>query len=64
MFEIFPITSTVRSSIAAQVGREQVERELKSEDSSFVTLRENAIKLVLEGVTSAAEVLRVVNEDE
>ena len=64
VFEMFPITNRVRSCIASQVGRETVERELKSEDSDFVTLRENAIQLVLDGVTTGSEFLRVINEEQ
>ena len=64
VFEMFPITNRVRSCIASQVGRETVERELKSEDSDFVTLWENAIQLVFDGVTTTDEVLRVINEEQ
>ncbi len=63
VFEILQVTSKVRSAIAARLGREAVEEQIK-EGSHFVPLRTNAIRLVLEGVTTSSEVLRVINEEE
>ncbi len=63
VFEIFPLPIRVRRLIAARAGREAVEEMLTRPESGFVSLRENALKLVEEGVTSAEEVLRVVYED-
>ena len=63
VFEILQVTSKVRSAIAARLGREVVEEQIK-EGSHFVSLRTNAIRLVLEGVTTSSEVLRVINEEE
>ena len=43
--------------------REQLEEELKDPSSGFVSLKDNALKLVEEGVTTGDEVLRVIYED-
>jgi len=63
VFEILQVTSKVRSAIASRQGREVVEEQIR-EGEHFVSLRTNAIRLVLEGVTTSSEVLRVVNEEE
>ena len=49
--------------VAARVGREAIEEVLKDPASGFTSLRENAIRLVEEGKTTADEVLRVIYED-
>ena len=63
VFEIFPLTIKVRRMIAASAGREAIEAMLKDPSIGFVSLKENAIKLVEEGMTTKDEVLRVVYED-
>ena len=63
VFEIFPLTIKVRRMIAGHASREQLEDVLKDPSSGFVSLRDNAIKLVEEGVTTGDEVLRVIYED-
>ena len=63
VFEIFPLSIQVRRMIAANAGREAIEKLLTQPDSGFVSLRQNAIKLVEEGKTTVDEVLRVVYED-
>ena len=63
VFEIFPLGIKVRRMIAARKGREAIEAMLTDPSSGFVSLKENALKLVEEGVTTAEEVLRVVYED-
>ena len=63
VFEIFPLGIKVRRMIAARKGREAIEAMLTDPSSGFVALKENALKLVEEGVTTAEEVLRVVYED-
>ena len=63
VFEIFPLTIQVRRMIAKGAGREAIESLLKDPNSGFVSLKDNAIKLVEEGVTTSDEVLRVVYED-
>lgn len=61
VFEMLNITGPVRSLISARAGRDAVEAELKK--GGFVSLHENALRLVREGVTTGEEVLRVINED-
>ena len=63
VYEILVATSDVRKLIYEQRGRTAIEAELKRPGNGFVSLRENAIRLMLEGVTTSDEVLRVVNED-
>ena len=63
VFEIFPLTIKVRRMIAAHATREEIETVLKDPSSHFVSLKDNAIKLVEEGLTTDTEVLRVVYED-
>lgn len=63
VFEIFPLTVKVRRMIAARSGREAIEELLRDPQSGFVSLRENALRLVEEGITTSEEVLRVVYED-
>ena len=63
VFEIFPLTIKVRRMIAAHASREELETVLKAPESGFVSLKDNAIRLVENGITTADEVLRVVYED-
>lgn len=63
VFEIFPLTIKVRRMIASRASREEIETVLKDPASHFVSLKDNAIKLVEEGLTTDAEVLRVIYED-
>ena len=63
VFEIFPLDIRVRRMVAAKMGREAIEEKLTDPESGFVSLKENALKLVEEGTTTSEEVLRVVYED-
>ena len=63
VFEMLPVTHKVRNMISERKSRDDIEAELKKPASGFVSLRENALRLVLEGVTTGEEVLRVVNEE-
>ncbi len=63
VFEMLPITRAVRSLIYDQKGRDAIEAELKRPENGFVSLRENALRLMREGVTTGEEVLRIVNEE-
>ena len=64
VFEILPITSQIREMIERKCTRAEIERELKKPESGFVSLRENAIRLIDEGITSIEEVLRITNEQD
>ncbi len=63
VFEIFPLTIKVRRMIAAGASRESIEDLLTDPSSGFVSLKDNAVRLVEEGITTTDEVLRVVYED-
>ena len=63
VFEIFPLTIQVRRLIAKGAGREALESMLSDPAIGFVSLRDNAIRLVEEGKTTGEEVLRVIYED-
>ena len=62
VFEILEITPEIRLLISQQAGRPAIEQELASAHSEFKTLRENAIQLVEEGITTTEEVQRVIYE--
>ena len=62
VFEILEITPEIRPLISQQAGRPVIEQELASAHSEVKTLRENAIQLVEEGITTAEEVQRVIYE--
>lgn len=62
VFEILEITPEIRPLISQQAGRSAIEQELASAHSEFKTLRENAIQLVEEGITTTEEVQRVIYE--
>ncbi|MBR0308995.1 MAG: type II/IV secretion system protein [Mogibacterium sp.] len=63
VFEILPLTIKVRRMIAAGAGREAIEDALTDPASGFTSLKDNAIALVEQGVTTSEEVQRVVYED-
>ena len=63
VFEIFLLSIQVRRMIAKGAGREAIEGLLTDPNSGFVSLKDNAIKLVEEGKTTVDEVLRVIYED-
>ena len=63
VFEMLLITPRVRTLIYEQRGRDAIEQELKRPESGFVSMLSNGVRLVLDGVTTSDEVLRVVNED-
>ena len=52
------------SARIAQAGRVAIEAELKRPENGFVSMEANALRLMREGVTTAEEVRRVINEDD
>ena len=64
VFEMLEITSKVRAMISRRASRDEIETELKKPESGFVSLRKNALRLVLEGVTTGEEVVRVISEED
>ena len=63
VFEILPLSIKVRRMIAAGTGREAIEEVLKDPKSGFISLKDNAVHLVEEGITTSDEVQRVIYED-
>lgn len=63
VFEILPLDIKVRRMIAGRMGREAIEEKLTDPSSGFTSLKENAIQLVKDGVTTSDEILRVIYED-
>lgn len=61
IYEVLPITEAVNRHIQAEANTESI-RELAVKKEGMVTLRENAVKKMLEGVTTYQEVLRVTWE--
>ena len=61
---MLPINRRVRTLIYEQRGRDAIEAELKRPENGFVSLHDNAIRMLLEGTTTSEEVVRVVNEND
>ena len=53
----------IRAGCSQGAGREALENMMSDPASGFVSLKDNAVKLVEQGVTTTEEVLRVVYED-
>ena len=64
VFEMLNITRPIRNCISNNSGREAIEKILDEEGSDFVSLRENGVRLVLEGTTTYSEIMRVTSEQE
>jgi type IV pilus assembly protein PilB len=62
VFEILMINREIRTLMSHKAERDEIEEVLRRPDSGFVSLHQNALRLVREGVTTASEVLRVINE--
>ena len=60
VFEMFKITEKVRKLVGRQTSVEEITKVARQEGMS--TLRENAIRTMLRGVTTYGEVLRVTSE--
>ena len=61
IFEVLPITESIRKYIVPESDTEEL-REIAIKKEGMITLRENAIKKLLEGSTTYQEVLRVTWE--
>ena len=64
VFEILTINREIRRLIAERKGRAAIESVLFRPDGDFVPLRDNALRLIKEGSTTSAEVIRVINQDD
>lgn len=62
VFEILPISRSIREAIDSSADRATIEECMKRE--GVVSLRENALRLVREGVTTVEEMLRVTSEED
>lgn len=63
VFEILSIDSKIRNLIYMNAGREAIDKALYEDGSKFVSLRQNAVRRVLEGTTTAEEAVRITNEE-
>ncbi len=64
VFEIMMITPEVRELIYKNAGRKAIEQELAKPENHFVSLKDAGARLVLEGITTAYEVMRITNESD
>ena len=64
IFEMLPMNQNVRELISEKQRRSTIEDALKNSQSGFVSMRDNALRMMLEGITSSEEVLRVTNEED
>ena len=64
VFEMLPVGHEVRRLIASGADRAAIEEALHDDAEGFVSLRDNALRLMRDGVTTAEEVLRVANEED
>ena len=64
VFEMLIVTGRIRRLISDGKGREDIEAELRRNEGSFVSLRENALRLVCDGTTTSEELMRVISEED
>ncbi len=64
VFEIMMVTPEIRELIYRNAGRKVIEEELKKPENHFVSLKDAGARLVLEGITTAYEVMRITNESD
>ena len=60
VFEMLYLTQAMKNSISRKEGREAIEKLAWHDRKNFVTIRENAVRLVLEGQTTFSEAVRVI----
>ncbi len=60
VFEMLYLTQAIKNSISRKEGREAIENLVRHDRKNFVTIRENAVRLVLEGTTTFSEAVRVI----
>lgn len=61
VFEMLKISNKLRALISRGAERSEIEAELRSPENGLVSLQQNALRLVMEGVTTAEEVVRVIS---
>ena len=62
--EVLIMTPKLRRMVAEGLPRGEIEQELKKTENGYTSLRENAVKLALAGITTPEEILRVINEED
>ena len=60
MFEVLPYTESIKKLTTADTDLQNI--KTKAREEGMVTLRENAVKKLLKGITTYQEVLRVTWE--
>ncbi|MBQ2995468.1 MAG: Flp pilus assembly complex ATPase component TadA, partial [Peptococcaceae bacterium] len=62
VFEFLPVDRAIRTMISDGSARAQIEAYLKdaAQKTGFISLRDNGLRLLAEGVTSVEELLRVI----
>lgn len=62
VFEMMEVTPEVRDAISARHSRAALQQQLDGSAGGFVSLQQNAARLVEQGITTVEEVTRVTNE--
>ena len=62
VFEMLTMTPEIRDMITVSAPRAVIEKALRG-GGKYVSLKQNALRLVREGVTTSSEVIRVINEE-
>ena len=57
------IDDEISALIYEQAGRKEIDEVLKRPEKGFVSMRQNALRLMREGVTTGEEVLRVISKN-
>ena len=63
VFEILPITKELANAISEKKSRREIEELVNSSNFDFITLKNSAMNMVKEGITTSEEVLRVANDE-
>ena len=63
VFEMLTIDDEISALIYEQAGRKEIDEVLKRPEKGFVSMRQNALRLMREGVTTGEEVLRVISKN-
>ena len=66
VFEFLPVDRAIRTMISDGSARAQIEAYLKdaAQKTGFISLRDNGLRLLTEGVTSVEELLRVITVED
>ena len=64
VFEILQVTHELRNMISEGKQRSEIEKAVRLSGGGFVSLRQNAIRLLKDGITTSEEIMRVVNVED